>query len=493
MKKMISMLLAFVMSFSIATVSLADEVNFSDVTENDWFYDDIQTVVRLGLINGKSADCYAPNDNLTYAEAIKLAACMNQFYTEGAVTLTKGNPWYQPYVDYCIDKGIIDQTYNYEENATRSGYMTIFANALPDEALQEINTIPDNAIPDVPANKDYAPAVYKLYRAGILTGVDDKHNCEPLVNISRKEVAAIVARMMYEHKRVDFTIVSGEHEFFGFSSTPSDVYVMCGDTASFHTEVVGGHQPYTYQWQYLNDGSWADLEDHAYEDLNATGSTEPTLTIETSVADTTELRCVVTDNEGESITTKSVKLVVTQMLWTDVTVVGKVDMDTGDEADKDDVDREADTVVDSDTWVDNTGDTTDNTDRTDGDVYYVDNPTVIYPIASNELKIETQLNDVSVSVGTKAKFVVEVSGGKTPYSYQWQSQVEVAGKTKWQDLKNIRGICSGAKSKALSLTSEKKGEMILRCVITDDNGNTIATVPFKLTVTEKKGISRTSL
>ena len=79
----------------------AAEFTFTDVTESDWFYNDVKTAVEMGLVNGKSETNYAPDDNLTYAEAIKLAACMNQLYNDGMITLKSGNPWYKPFVDYC--------------------------------------------------------------------------------------------------------------------------------------------------------------------------------------------------------------------------------------------------------------------------------------------------------------------------------------------------------------------------------------------------------
>ena len=120
--------------------------------------------------------------------------------------MNSGNPWYKPYVDYCKEKKIIDKEYNYTANATRAGYMEIFANALPDEGLAAINNIPDDSIPDVPSSKAYAPAIYKLYRAGILTGVNEAHNCNPLASIKRSEVAAILTRMMKEDKRARFNM-----------------------------------------------------------------------------------------------------------------------------------------------------------------------------------------------------------------------------------------------------------------------------------------------
>ena len=160
MKKIISMLLAVVMCFSLMTVSFAAEMNFTDVKSTDWFYNDVKTAVEMGLVNGKSATTYAPNDDLTYAEAIKLAACMNMLYTQGEINIKAGSPWYQPYVDYCVEYNIIDKEYDYNANTTRAGYMGIFAKALPEEGFGVINDVPDNSIPDVPSSRAYAPAVY---------------------------------------------------------------------------------------------------------------------------------------------------------------------------------------------------------------------------------------------------------------------------------------------------------------------------------------------
>lgn len=173
---------------------------FVDVPKDAWYHDEVVEAVYTGIINGKSATEFKPDDFLIYAEAVKLAACMNQVYTDGKVTLENGDPWYKPYADYCKEHDIITEDYNYSENATRAGYMEIFANALPDSAFEEINYIPDGSILDVKSGATYAHYVYKMYRAGIVTGVDDEHNCNPSANIKRCEVATIISRMMNEDK-----------------------------------------------------------------------------------------------------------------------------------------------------------------------------------------------------------------------------------------------------------------------------------------------------
>ena len=190
----------------LETFHYAAEFPFTDVPADAWYYNDVTIAYQTGLINGTSATTFAPNSNLTYAEAVKLAGCMHQLYTTGAVTLTNGSPvWYQSYVDYARANGIISREYNWTAQATRSGYMEIFASALPDNALAPINTVADGAIPDVPMAHPGAAAIYKLYCAGILQGVDAAHSCNPAANIKRSEVAAILTRMMDSSERISFS------------------------------------------------------------------------------------------------------------------------------------------------------------------------------------------------------------------------------------------------------------------------------------------------
>ena len=151
-------LFTLVLLSAVLTIVAFAGQKFTDVKESDWFYADVESAVEMGLINGKANNTYCPNDNLTYAEAVKLAACMNEKYTTGKVMLANGNPWYKTYFDYCTKNGIIEADYSsypFNEKITRSGYMVIFANALPDEALEAVNLVPYNSIADISMNMDY--------------------------------------------------------------------------------------------------------------------------------------------------------------------------------------------------------------------------------------------------------------------------------------------------------------------------------------------------
>ncbi|MBQ8759563.1 MAG: S-layer homology domain-containing protein, partial [Clostridia bacterium] len=184
-----------IIAFVCATLSitcLATDKHFTDIPANAWYYSDVQNAVGNGLINGKTATTFAPEDNLTYAEAVKLAACMYKLSTEGNVDFVQSSPWYMPFVEYAKANNIISKDYDWEKKTTRAEYMDIFSKALPSEKLNEVNNVPDNSIPDVPMTHPYAPSIYKMYRSGIVQGSDAQFSCKPAENIKRSEVAAII-------------------------------------------------------------------------------------------------------------------------------------------------------------------------------------------------------------------------------------------------------------------------------------------------------------
>ena len=187
---------------------------FTDVVAGVWWHDDIVRAYNRGLVNGMTATTFEPRGQLTIAQTLKLAACMHQLYYEGAVAIENSStqPWYQSYVDYCLDKGIITATYgNYKAAATRKVFIEIFYKALPESEYKAINSIAEGSIGDIPATASWADAVYSFYRAGILTGytkndVYNAHDFGPDSTITRAEVATIMNRMFDAKARVSFTI-----------------------------------------------------------------------------------------------------------------------------------------------------------------------------------------------------------------------------------------------------------------------------------------------
>lgn len=169
---------------------------FTDVAESAWYYNDVFSANKLGLIDGKNDAQFCPDDTMTVAEAIKLAACLNQLYTDGEVTLRNGTAaWYDTYVAYALEKGIIDGAYeDYNAAITRKEFVHIFHAAMPESEYAAKNEVADGSIADVAMDSEYADEIYTLYRAGILTGGSNGEFMGEST-IKRSEVAAILTRM----------------------------------------------------------------------------------------------------------------------------------------------------------------------------------------------------------------------------------------------------------------------------------------------------------
>lgn len=208
---------AVALCFAAPFEASADGLPFTDISAEDWFYSDVEAAYERGFISGIDAVTFAPDSLLTYAEAAKLAACIHfsEKYGGTIEVYDTGGTWYEPYLIYCGENGILSSSDQFDWNApaTRAGYISIFASALGEDFLSEINDIPDGAIPDVDMSSPYASAIYTLYRAGIVQGSGDRHLCEPDSYIRRCEVAAILTRMTDSRTRVSFTI----------SETPADL------------------------------------------------------------------------------------------------------------------------------------------------------------------------------------------------------------------------------------------------------------------------------
>lgn len=218
-KRILSLVLAGALCLSTAAPALAagldnfGKVNtytagqFSDVPAGSWFAPNVQAAYELDLMTGSSATTFNPSGNLTIAEALVLACRLHSTYVgDGETFAPDGGTWYQPYVDYAVETGIIaDGAYtDYTATATRAQFAAILAAALPDEALPAINSV--TKLPDLDANATYAAAVLKLYNAGILTGSDAAGSFKPTSTIQRSEVATIVTRMADKSLRKTFTL-----------------------------------------------------------------------------------------------------------------------------------------------------------------------------------------------------------------------------------------------------------------------------------------------
>ena len=413
---------------------LAAELSFTDVPKNEWYYEDVRLAVEGGLVNGKSPTIYAPNDNVTYAETVKLAACIHKLTDTGSTEFAAGTVWYQPYVDYARSKQIISKDYDWNTAATRAHFMDIFSRAISSnptlkgtKPLDAINTVEDGAIPDVPMTHPQAGSIYKLYRAGVVQGSDKQYSCKPNTNIRRSEVAAILTRMVYADKRLSFTV--GDANALRITKQPQNVSGKATNTLKLSVEAAGGKTPYTYRWQRRTaDTDWSDLSKNPRSAVEQTINNVDAQVLRISPGVFSSLaergyafRCVVTDADGNSVTSNS----------------------------------------------------------------------AAFFVKTEELRITMQPMSVEAAPRDIAEFRIRAAGGRPPYRYQWEVSDDTMGWTWIDTLQDTSMYYDDTKGLLQVEISgyEWRDHVRYRCVVFDADGRSIQTQPAEISekITQSAG------
>lgn len=169
---------------------------FIDIVPNSWYEVNVARSYELGLMNGTGNSSFSPSKNITIAEVVTIAARIHSIYQTGTINFVQGSLWYQVYVDHAVENGIIGaNSYpDYTDLATRAMCAAILGAAVPESELQAINNI--TVIPDVTQDSVWGRAVYLLYNAGVLTGIDEYGTFAPSDKITRAEVAVIATRIV---------------------------------------------------------------------------------------------------------------------------------------------------------------------------------------------------------------------------------------------------------------------------------------------------------
>ena len=104
---------------------------FKDVSAKNWFYEPVETLYNIGLLEGKSKDSFVPNAPISRAEFAALAArFQNLKYTSGKVfsDVEKGH-WAYSYINAASEAGWIqgypDGTFRPDKEITRTETVTL--------------------------------------------------------------------------------------------------------------------------------------------------------------------------------------------------------------------------------------------------------------------------------------------------------------------------------------------------------------------------------
>lgn len=224
---------------------------FSDVNENAWYGMENQAVVAtacsLGLMNGTGAG-FSPEGNLTIAQTITMAARLMSIYYDDGYNFVQGDPWYQCYVEYAEENGILypgEFQGEMNRNATRAEMAYLFYFTLPDDELSAINSV--SSLPDVNSSTDYHEEIFFLYNAGILTGNDAYGTFTPTAPITRAAAAAIVSRMALPELRKSFQLQSPH--------TPAALLDYTHYQAATRPTAINSYNDFiaAWSWMLVND------------------------------------------------------------------------------------------------------------------------------------------------------------------------------------------------------------------------------------------------
>lgn len=176
----------------------SDKLSFSDITENDWFYQNVAEMSDAGMLDGYSDGTFRPNNTITYAE---FCTIIYRIASGNAQTASAGTHWAKNTMEYALSKS----WYDYDEinesiyDSPIPRYMAVKILALGldipktenDDGVywRYMNEIRDfNSI-----NGRYAYLVVRAYNNGILTG-DSSGNFNPDISLTRAEACAIISR-----------------------------------------------------------------------------------------------------------------------------------------------------------------------------------------------------------------------------------------------------------------------------------------------------------
>lgn len=180
---------------------------FADVSAEEWYASDVQSVYELGFMNGTQANTFSPEENVSVAQGVVMAARMHALYHGNDVPANDPDgAWYASAVQYAKKHGFVreDEFDSFERPMTRREMAILFYDAFPNEYYTPVNEVV--SIPDVSSDIPGAEKLLSLYRAGIVMGSDAYGSFHPDTYLARCECAAILNRVALPENRLHKTL-----------------------------------------------------------------------------------------------------------------------------------------------------------------------------------------------------------------------------------------------------------------------------------------------
>lgn len=190
---------------------------FSDLSRDSTFYDNVSALYEYGLSVGKTDGTYGLADSLTVGQAVIFAGRIRSIYRTGdpeagpSAYQQSGQLTAARYLRYLQAEGVLDTALDSRLTAaaTRAEMAHILAGILPEKDLPSIhsNIIAKSvfsrcAIPDVTSSTPYYQDILALYSKGICIGNNAVGSFSPNASITRGAAAAMITRIVDPSLRV---------------------------------------------------------------------------------------------------------------------------------------------------------------------------------------------------------------------------------------------------------------------------------------------------
>lgn len=185
---------------------------FTDVPASAWYIDELNTLIRAGVVDGMTETTFEPKGELKMSQYIKMLASAvyggdlsewEYYQVDG-----KYSTWYAKYVGAAVSGGLadgVDISYTkLESGISRYDMARLLVNAakvLGEELTIAVGT--ERKIADYyEMPTDVRDAVAKAYSAGLLGGYDEYGNFYGSRTLNREQACATIVRLFDKNARV---------------------------------------------------------------------------------------------------------------------------------------------------------------------------------------------------------------------------------------------------------------------------------------------------
>ena len=182
------------------TISVEQGLHFSDIDEDDWFYDNVMDAAENGYVSGMGDGTFQPKKATTRAQfASMIANALGYESDPDAASMfpdVAEDYWGKSAINFCVKndilKGYDDGTFQPEKPITRQEAASILRNAF------KLTESSSETFPDDSAISGWAKeSVYIVKASGLMKGDAGTGNFRPTDTIIRAEAASILMNAKY--------------------------------------------------------------------------------------------------------------------------------------------------------------------------------------------------------------------------------------------------------------------------------------------------------